>query len=339
MYNLRSLTGIRGIAALYVILYHFTNAKFYFLWNGYLAVDLFFILSGFIMTMVYKANLENSISINKYLRFLYHRFARIYPLYVSILIFMIWEYTSTGSNLDNQVLTTNFILMQGLFGGGLVGASWSVSVEIIAYIFFPIILLTLLRHNYLSVPLFIISFLGIYSLPYLNTFHSTGPLDIYNGLLPIARGGLGFLLGVSAFFISENIKKTINSSVIACDIIFAGIVFVLFYKGFDMLFVLMASIYIPFLYHGRGISQYILALKPIHFLGEISFSMYLTHLIFQRHYGKEIYDLAMKLTNNTQFSDIFLMLFLTISVSTATYYLIERPARTALRKIEGSLFN
>lgn len=43
--NLRFLTGVRGVAALFVVVYHFTNAKMIFFWNGYLAVELFLLLA------------------------------------------------------------------------------------------------------------------------------------------------------------------------------------------------------------------------------------------------------------------------------------------------------
>ncbi|MBO2029374.1 acyltransferase [Klebsiella pneumoniae] len=51
-----SLTGIRGIAAIYVVIYHLFHhaSDNNFINNGYLSVDLFFILSGFIITHAHR---------------------------------------------------------------------------------------------------------------------------------------------------------------------------------------------------------------------------------------------------------------------------------------------
>lgn len=330
--NLRSLTGIRGVAALFVVIYHFTNAKPIFFWNGYLAVDLFFILSGFIMSMVYQEKVSNGITVDLYIKFLYHRFARIYPLYFVVLVFTLAFYI-TG-NVNNLSLTVNILLLQSLFGGSLVGASWSVSVELIAYVIFPIVFYILLKNKHLSVPLLLACYFGIFSLPYINQLHSTGPLDIYNGLLPIFRGVFGFMIGCSVWVIINNIQCRLLSSSWFGDLIMLFIIFILFYKGFDLIYVALCAILIACLYKGRGITQYVLSTKPLFFIGEISFSIYLTHLVFKRMFEGELSAIALKITDGYIYSPTILMLACTIATSVVTYYLIERPCRIFLRKSE-----
>lgn len=56
--EIKSLTGVRGVFALYVVLFHLVNRDFggkldSFLMSGYISVDFFFLLSGFIMSMVH----------------------------------------------------------------------------------------------------------------------------------------------------------------------------------------------------------------------------------------------------------------------------------------------
>jgi peptidoglycan/LPS O-acetylase OafA/YrhL len=64
--EIRSLTGLRGVAVAYVVVHHFflgltfTNPFTTFLAHGYLAVDLFFVLSGFVMTLNYGMDLHQS---------------------------------------------------------------------------------------------------------------------------------------------------------------------------------------------------------------------------------------------------------------------------------------
>ena len=86
--DIRSLTGLRGVAAWWVVLYHFNELlpvsvhgwPTALLGRGYLAVDLFFILSGFIIAYNYLDGFS-AFDPRKYLHFLGVRIARIYPLH------------------------------------------------------------------------------------------------------------------------------------------------------------------------------------------------------------------------------------------------------------------
>jgi peptidoglycan/LPS O-acetylase OafA/YrhL len=85
--QLPSLTSFRGVAALWVVLYHYVVVYFsqlnpshytHFVEKGYLAVDLFFMLSGFVLTHVYRRAFSEGIT-KHYKRFLLSRVARLYP--------------------------------------------------------------------------------------------------------------------------------------------------------------------------------------------------------------------------------------------------------------------
>jgi hypothetical protein len=86
--EVRSLPGIRGIAASWVVLYHVHEADNFFsplkmlLTHGYLAVDVFFVLSGFVMALSYGHFAVQGWTATNYGSFLLRRFARIYPLYL-----------------------------------------------------------------------------------------------------------------------------------------------------------------------------------------------------------------------------------------------------------------
>ena len=90
--NLPALTGARGIAAWFVVLYHIRLSAgaqlppemIAFFSKGYLAVDFFFMLSGFVIYLNYAERLaSHRISAGE---FLFRRFARIYPLHLLILL-------------------------------------------------------------------------------------------------------------------------------------------------------------------------------------------------------------------------------------------------------------
>jgi peptidoglycan/LPS O-acetylase OafA/YrhL len=91
--QLQSLTSLRGLAALWVVFYHYSAIYFprldigdysNLIAKGYLAVDLFFMLSGFVMTHVYYRAFSESITQN-YRNFLVARVARLYPLHLLVL--------------------------------------------------------------------------------------------------------------------------------------------------------------------------------------------------------------------------------------------------------------
>jgi len=90
--ELKSLTSLRGLAAMAVVLQHFsTTAQEYcsvaipsLAPHGYVAVDFFFVLSGFIMTYVYQDSFQKR-GFHAYYPFLVKRVARIVPLNVAVL--------------------------------------------------------------------------------------------------------------------------------------------------------------------------------------------------------------------------------------------------------------
>ena len=85
--EIRSLTGLRGIAACFVVALHYFQEQqqqniFYTIVNhGFIAVDLFFVLSGFVMALTYARSFQSGFSWPTYADFLGKRLARVYPLF------------------------------------------------------------------------------------------------------------------------------------------------------------------------------------------------------------------------------------------------------------------
>src|SRR5689334_9500963 len=91
--EIKALTGLRMIAAVWVVLFHFRpmvadaspgfrDALAPVLNCGAQGVDLFFILSGFVLTWNYMVRMGRSFSIRATLRFLWLRLARVWPVYL-----------------------------------------------------------------------------------------------------------------------------------------------------------------------------------------------------------------------------------------------------------------
>ena len=152
--EIRPLTGIRGIAALTVVLYHyFANDKipgqpYFFLMKGYLSVDLFFMLSGIVLAMNYSNSVTLHGTFRTYRIFILKRLARIYPLYITATVFLLMiaavRYYMKGVPFTPEqslpsVIANIFLVQTWGFGESVVGPAWSISVEFAAYIIFPIL--------------------------------------------------------------------------------------------------------------------------------------------------------------------------------------------------------
>src|ERR1700742_2077340 len=87
-----ALTGIRGVAAVTVIAYHiypasdFPYGLSHLVARGYLSVDVFFVLSGFVMALNYGPMFRDRIQLSSIMTFLMRRVARLYPLYIVFLM-------------------------------------------------------------------------------------------------------------------------------------------------------------------------------------------------------------------------------------------------------------
>ena len=157
------LTGIRAFAAWWVVLFHIayilasSHLLYWLARLGFLGVDLFFVLSGFIISYNYWQRFS-AFSSNTYWRFLWARLARIYPIHVFTLILSL--FLLIGVRLSGVVTTKDFSTWtRSSFLANVVmvhawrlhyteswnNASWSISCEWFAYLVFPLLVLIGLR--------------------------------------------------------------------------------------------------------------------------------------------------------------------------------------------------
>ena len=151
--RIASLDGLRGIAAVGVMIFHF---NYFFLPqaaltsmlpfmrpildHAYLGVDLFFLMSGFVMAHVYGQKLSSNWRAH-WRDFATVRFARIYPLFVLTTLVMVVTHALTHMPLSGISFSIRSLALQPLLlqeWGGLSWnySSWSVSTEAAAYAFF-----------------------------------------------------------------------------------------------------------------------------------------------------------------------------------------------------------
>src|SRR5438874_12343040 len=81
-----ALDSLRGICAIFVAIYHFSTVSILssipFIKNGFLLVDFFFVLSGFVIAASYGERLKAKFPISK---FMFLRLGRLYPLHIFVL--------------------------------------------------------------------------------------------------------------------------------------------------------------------------------------------------------------------------------------------------------------
>src|SRR5579862_660023 len=149
--NLKPLTSLRFVAAMWVVLFHYwphlaVAGTPPLVAKGYLGVECFFVLSGFILCHVYLPSFEAGRF--KYGDFLWARIARIYPLHIATLVamgLMAGVALAAGLPVDPDVLSlpalpANLTLTQAWGLSPVAGwnhPSWSISAEWFAYLSFP----------------------------------------------------------------------------------------------------------------------------------------------------------------------------------------------------------
>lgn len=163
--ELTGLTGIRALAAGWVVVEHFRLVLYALFpgvegvlgpWirSGFLGVEVFFVLSGFIIAYNY-ADRFAGFSGTEYRKFLELRLARIYPVQLATLLVMLvlvlgagmfGVHLSAEMNYTPLSFIANLINAQALPGvASWNNPAWSISTEFAAYLAFPLIALWLVR--------------------------------------------------------------------------------------------------------------------------------------------------------------------------------------------------
>lgn len=217
--EIRALSGARALPPLLIVLFHFGEGHHYYgipildliAARGYLWVEFFFALSGFILTHVYGARLQQLFTVKGYGAFLKARLARLYPLHLFMLMALAillglaiahaqaFHYVSYYQgryrpNMTLKALIFNLLLIHGwntLPGLSWNTPSWFVSVEFALCLVFPLFL-WLANGRFLRGGLLIAA--GVAGLVALDVSTGYG-LDItyHNGVL---RGLADFSVGV-----------------------------------------------------------------------------------------------------------------------------------------------
>jgi peptidoglycan/LPS O-acetylase OafA/YrhL len=303
--DIRPLTGLRGVAALYVMFFHYSghfnnsNPFDIFVYHGYLAVDLFFCLSGFVMALSYSKMFAESWSLATYWKFLGRRIARVYPLYLvgTIAGFILVTHGWLGSlhfDFPGISLALNVLMIQtwGLIPSfnSYDSPTWSLSAEWAAYLSFPLILFVTLKRRPSLAWISTVLCVGVIAmLPWLREFLGDktwlpgSPLDIYAPwmALPVLRCLPEFMLGVLAYraaFTPLGIKIAENRW--ASSILLVVTLGLMAVPNTDVLVVLLFVVMLITLSSESSKPAKLLSSPLAQLAGQLSYSIYLTHYLF-----------------------------------------------------------
>jgi peptidoglycan/LPS O-acetylase OafA/YrhL len=355
------LTPLRGVAALFVVLFHapifgmgFTlYTHTYFFYQGWLWVDFFFVLSGFIMAHVYGERFQERIRAGAVRDFLMRRFARLWPLHVAALAMLVglegakylgdFTFTPTmpapftgHSELETIPLHLAFLqfLTHDNFNTWNTPA-WSIGCEWWAYVLFPVLFLGITR---LRGPLRLVFFACCYLALVLIWIGADGTLNLGIMGYALARCVAEFTLGIGAF---DLWRRGTGSRLFGSDAFFAAllvaIALALHFAIWDFLVVPLMAALVLAAASNRARAGAALEHRTMRWLGEISYSIYLVHwpvfialaLLVGAVHGTPLAERPSKLE---ALALLGIALPVILGLATLTYRYVEVPSRRWLTR-------
>ena len=323
---IQEIQSLRGVAIIMAFLFHINQDVFSY---GYLGVEIFFVISGFVITkIIYERSVEGNFSFKN---FFVSRFLRLMPaLFVMVLItsFLILLTYKFQASPDTQINTgilsliglSNFYLLYlkndyfNSFDESVFEHTWTLSMEFQFYLVLPFLLFFLYKFFKANLKLysytffFILCIFLIYNLANENEFFYRTESRIWE-----------FIVGILTFFLLK--KKLLNNNFI----IFFSFLSLIFFFYSEDLFYLIITICLLTSFVILSLSKfYILKLilnnKILSYIGDISYSVYLWHLpviFFANNFfiGLDYY---------------FFSIIISLILSMVSFYFIEKPFRDNL---------
>ena len=338
------------MAAAIVALAHFRpplpyDLQLFFLW-GHAAVDLFFCLSGFTLSYVYS---REGFRFPSYLT---ARVARIYPLYFVTLIVggVIYflsptinpPYPSLRAALSDFLLQALMLNSWPVIGSGVHWnfPAWSISVEWFCYILLFPLLLRIQAPRSENFKLICLVALSATSACLFVAFLDER-ITTVDGYIPnqwsywvnLLRSVIGFTAGwitAASYAKRDELYVLCTKFSSALWLCFAGIL-VLWY--FEVMHAQLLVFLFPFMTLAAtdptSLSSRLLGSRPLHFLGLISYSIYMTHAL--------VFALFILTFPNLGTWPIYiygLLVGTAFTISIVSYFTIEVPARNAIRGLQ-----
>ena len=285
------LDGIRAVAIMAVIAVHWLYPYTGIARGGYIGVDIFFVLSGYIITrVIWKGRETFTVS-----AFLVQRVRRLYPALVGVVVLagiaaVLIGVLSTGQAAFAGVLAltqvNSVVVGLGLVSRGPFNITWSLSAEWIFYILWPLVLMRLARRSSLEAAVWAFSVglvLYLVSLPTSGIWFYYGPTSRAAQLLV----GAGLALLLESWQPSARFRALLRIAIPVVLIATAVWIFVgpveydpLYrWLGYPLATVAAATLIMTGRIAPRQMCARLLSARPLVALGLASYSVYLWHTI------------------------------------------------------------
>ena len=357
--EIKALTGLRGLAALDVAIAHIGD----FMINkhpllstlfgySFFSVELFFCLSALTLCLVYFQNTDKPLDLR---RFFVARVARVYPLAIlSLLIvgpyFSMWANIGSSEGRETisigirQLLLINHWPIVGS-GDEWVAPLWSLSAEVFLYIFvFPILFIYRKTVSGLSAKKLIFS-IAVLMLLRLMLKHAA-PVAIQEQLWnQLAAAITMFVSGWLMYLLYSSHREQWTAIAREIDLMCLAMILIILCRACGQIFdandlMIMGSyqeimIFLtPFIVGGLfldgTLASRFLSSKPVHFLGKISYSLYVWHVPV-RTYIDSVYIETMHLNKDVRY--FLLNMAVSLAIASLSYIYFELPARNFIRQV------
>ncbi|WP_331345952.1 acyltransferase [Cellvibrio sp. UBA7661] len=355
---IHSLTPLRGLAALWVVVFHIDVSLYYrdlgallprtstgIFSQGYLWVDFFFLLSGFIIAHVYGERLQSSNKPHAIKEYLWARFARIYPLHLFTLALLVliapvvayyfpavvdgsWKTYFAWSAIPSHLLFTNAMNQHEYLSWNMV--SWSIGAEWWTYIAALGLIIGLWKK---SLPIVVIAmsaaFLCLAGLVYWlpeKKLDITFNYGFWRCLFEFIIG-----LGIYQFYVRNCVHRWLKRDIVFAALLL-GIAATFHFKWPDLIVIPLFALLILSAAYNNNVFFTLLQKPLLQYLGTISYSIYLMHGLwffvfwFSFPFVKVEYELE-QMPLLAKCGYILIFIALTLGSAHFSYRYIEVPGR------------
>lgn len=318
------LDALRGIAALAVVLFHYTtrydviyghsDSLIFRFPMGHYGVQLFFMISGFVIFMTLE-------KMSRGMDFIVSRFSRLYPAYWTavLLTFAVVTFAALpGRQVGFNTALVNLSMLQTFAHVPLVdGVYWTLAVELCFYAIMFVLFKAKLLHRIESV-----------AIVWLLLMISTAVAEQYLDLSIVGPVKVFLIMGFANLFIAGIMFYKImkgEASALRYAIVILCLIAQRFVSDWEATLI-VAFFFVVLFAVVRGWLRFIVR-KPLIFLGTLTYTLYLVH----QNIGYVIIRALAKHSLNSNLS-VMIAISASLSLASAITFLIEKPALNLIRK-------
>jgi peptidoglycan/LPS O-acetylase OafA/YrhL len=332
-----SLEGLRLIASVSIVADHYFRYLHLASQGLHLAVDLFFVISGIVIAMVYQGRVHD---LESYSGFVRKRIARLYPLHLATLLFyvIIGALIATGriapenaEKYDPSEIIPNLLMIHAWSPFGVISynyVSWSISAEFFVYLCFPLILYVVARGLLVGFAVCVALLLVAIALSHIVVGTELPELNWRFGAL---RAVPSFSFGVWLWVHRDRLLKVGILRAYAGSAILVGMATILalivFYPADYLLlgyvYVVAVSAFICDLTGSRTFASW----APISGRGYLTYSIYMLHTVIATIVISFIFPRILGESRSAVLAAVTCSAVLTYAAAYVSYWYFERPLR------------